>query len=76
MAKKIRYLIDAAEGGHFIRAYKDRRDFIVQVWLDKAEPTGEPDGDWGMPAQIDLTIAVALAVAQTRDDAARDAAKK
>lgn len=59
--KKIRYLTNGVHAkGCYIKAWKERRDMIVQVWWSgKAE--GEPDGDWLMPgifgmANIDQAI--------------------
>lgn len=68
MAKKIRYLVDEPRGGNYVRAFKERRNIIVQVWLNKSEATGDPDGDWEMPGALGLDVAFAEAVAQTKAD--------
>lgn len=70
MAKKIRYLLDDPVGPHFLRVWKERREIIVQVWLNKAEASGEPDGDWAMPGVLGLESAAAQAVNQTEQAAA------
>lgn len=65
MAKTIKYLLDEARGGNFIRAFMERREIVVQVWLGRAEATSEPDGDWSMPKALGLGVAVEQAVKQT-----------
>lgn len=65
MAKATRYLIDEARGANYVRAFKERRDIVVQVWIGRAEPVSEPDGDWSMPGRLGLGLAVEAAVSQT-----------
>lgn len=66
MAKKTMYLIDEARGGNYVRAFRERRDFVVQVWLNRADPVSEPDGDWSMPGRLGLELAVEQAAFQTK----------
>lgn len=68
MAKTIRYLVNEARGGNYVRVFKERRNFVVQVWLGKSEATGEPEGDWEMPGVLGLGVAIAQAVTQTKAD--------
>lgn len=67
--RKPRYLVDAAGNGNYVRAWKEGRghgEIMVQVWLGKSEPTGEPDGDWAMPGMLGWSLAIDIAVAQTK----------
>lgn len=68
MAKKPKYLVDGVSSNHRVRAWKERRNIIVHVWLDQGhrqEPVGEPEGDWEMPGVLGVELAIAQAVAQT-----------
>lgn len=57
---------DEKERRHFVRAWKEgRHEVVVQVWLDKEEPIGEPDGDWAMPALLGLIVCIDQAITQT-----------
>ncbi len=54
-------------GTHYVKAWKEKRETIVQVWLSKSKPEGEPDGDWAMPAWLSsVDAAIAQAVLQTK----------
>ena len=66
MTKKIKYLIDGVRDGKYIRAWKEKRDYAVQVWLN-GECEGKPDGDWGMPGVLGLETSVGQAVLQTKE---------
>lgn len=48
----------------FVRMWKQRRDFNVQVWLS-GTPEGEPDGDWEMPGVLGPTTCMEQAILQT-----------
>jgi hypothetical protein len=52
--------------GAFVRAWKERREWVVQVWLGET-PDGEPKGDWEMPGVLGLDAAIRQAVLQTKD---------
>lgn len=53
----------------YVRAWQEGRgrnaEIVVQVWIGKDKPDGEPDGDWAMPAILGVPAAVAQAVVQT-----------
>lgn len=66
--KQPRYILDGVQDGHYVRAFKERREIVVQVWLNKTRPEGEPDGDWCMPGVLGITAAVGQAVLQTKGD--------
>lgn len=68
MAKKIKFLVNEAQAGNYVRAFRERRDIVVQVWWGKTSPDGEPEGDWSMPGVLGLTTAIAQAVLQTKTD--------
>lgn len=68
MAKKIKYLVDAVRGGRYVRARKEGRSYVVQVW-NGPSPDGEPDGDWDMPGVLGLEGSVGQALAQTEGTA-------
>lgn len=65
MAKAIKYLFDGVRDGCYVRAWKVRREIVVQVWRKKESPDGEPDGDWVMPGILGPECAIAQAVLQT-----------
>lgn len=72
MAKKPRYVYDQAVKQHYVRAWQEGRgrnaDIVVQVWLHKDKPEGEPEGDWAMPGVLGYPAAVAQAIAQTSEE--------
>lgn len=62
--KKVTLLFDGPYKDCWVRAWKEKREFIVQVWKSgKAE--GDPDGDWAMPGIIGLPASIDQAVLQT-----------
>jgi hypothetical protein len=63
--KKIRYLVNEMQGGNYIKCWKERREIMVIVWLNKNAPEGEADGDWAMPGILGISTAIAQAVLQT-----------
>lgn len=78
-AKKPKYLHDGIrlfrkEGSpdrtDYVRAWQEGRgrnaEIVVQVWVGKDKPEGEPEGDWAMPAILGVPAAVAQAVVQTK----------
>lgn len=65
MAKTPKLLIDEVRGDNYVRAWKERRNIVVQVWKGKNYPEGEPNGDWEMPGVLGLTTAVEQAILQT-----------
>jgi len=66
--KQPKCLVNEVRDGHFIRAWKEgRQEIVVQVW-EGTEPTGEPAGDWAMPALLGVTACIAQAILQTKDD--------
>jgi hypothetical protein len=75
MSKGKKYLWDRADGRHYIRAWvegKGRdREYAVQVWLNKAKPEGEPDGDWAMPFAFGLQGSIEQSIVNTLSDAKR-----
>jgi len=54
------------KGRVYVRAWKERRETIVQVWHE-SNPVDqpEPDGDWAMPAFLNPTHAIEQAIIQT-----------
>lgn len=65
-AKQPKYLHDGVyQKKHYVRAWKEKREIVVQVWLNKKMPDGEPDGDWAMPVVLGFETAIAQAVRQT-----------
>lgn len=68
--KTPKYMSDGvwADTGHYVRVWKERREYVVQVWIDKTTPDGEPDGDWSMPGVLGLSTAVAQSILQTKAD--------
>jgi len=68
MAKKQKYLLDGSSGPHYVRAWRTRSAYVVQVWLDQghhAEPVVPPSGEWEMPLMFGLEASVAQAILQT-----------
>ncbi len=63
--KRIKYLWDEMRGKHYVRAFKEQRDTVVQVWVNKTSPDGEPDGDWSMPSQLGLGTCIDQAILNT-----------
>lgn len=63
-SKKKRLLVDEVRSGRYVRAWKERRETVVQIW-NGGEPTGEPDGDWVMPSVLPLELAVEQSILQT-----------
>lgn len=76
--KKPKYLLDGTrklvrkgqpERVDYIRAWREggpkTGEVIVQVWVDKTSPEGEPDGDWAMPAILGFEGCVDQAHIQT-----------
>jgi len=63
--KKIKYLHDGVHNKVYVRAWKEKREIIVQVWLS-GKPEGEPEGDWAMPGIIGVPAAVEQAILQTK----------
>jgi len=53
----------------YVRAWQEGRgrnaDIIVQVWVGKDKPEGEPEGDWAMPGVLGIPACIAQAVVQT-----------
>jgi hypothetical protein len=68
MAKAPKVLLSEVRDGCYVKCWKERREYVVQVWL-KATPEGAPDGDWSMPGVLGITASVAQAIIQTREDA-------
>lgn len=65
MAKKAPKLLrDQVVNGHYVKAWKEGREFVVQIWKGE-KPEGEPSGDWAMPSVIGLEAAVQQAILQT-----------
>ena len=62
---KPKLLFDGIENKHYVRAWKEGRDFAVQVWKGK-KPEGEPAGDWLMPGVLGLDVCIAQAILQTK----------
>lgn len=69
MPKSIKYAWNDVHGEHYVRAWKERRNYAVQVWLNKTTPNGEPDGDWAYPAVLGLATVIAQAILDTKEDA-------
>lgn len=66
MPKKPRYIFDGMHGESYVRAWKEgRSEIVVQVWKNKKEPTGEPDGDWAMPKALGPATCIAQAILQS-----------
>lgn len=56
---------------HMVRAWKERRQHVVQVWLDSTSPdcfATDPTGDWEMPGALPLVAAIEQAILNTEDD--------
>lgn len=68
MAKEIKYLHNGVYQTHFIRAWKEKREWAIQVWLDKAAPEGEPQGDWEMPGAFPTIAAIEQSILNTKND--------
>jgi hypothetical protein len=62
--KKQQFLVDELRNGRWVRAFKERREIVVQVW-NSGKPEGEPDGDWAMPGVLGVEVSVAQAISQT-----------
>lgn len=69
MAKKPNYRIDRVyrESGEYVRCWKERREWVVQVWLS-GKADGEPDGDWAFDGRIGTDAAVDQTILNTRSD--------
>lgn len=65
---KHRIEFDQLNQGRWVRAWREGRgrnaEIVVQIW-NSGKPEGEPDGDWGMPAILGLSTAIAQAEVQT-----------
>ena len=58
--------VEGQEGSHHWKAWNEgRSSTVVQVWLNKTEAIGEPDGDWEMPKALGFGTCVTQAVLQT-----------
>ena len=71
-AKKIKYLWDGPFEGHYVRAWKEKREINVEVWLEGSRSTiasppeeGLPDGHWVMPGSLGLEGCIKQAISQT-----------
>ncbi len=58
------------ETGHYVKAWAEgrgrNREIIVQVWLNGADPVGEPDGDWAMPGVLPTDAAIDQSILNTK----------
>lgn len=63
-AKTPKLLKDGVIDGRYVRAWKEKGEWVVQVWKGD-KPEGEPAGDWAMPGVLGLEAAVAQAMVQT-----------
>ena len=61
---KVKILFDQPYKDRYVRAWKEGREIIVQVW-NSGEFLGDPDGDWAMPAVLGIMAAIEQAVLQT-----------
>ena len=63
-----KFLLNCVRNGRWVRVWRDGRgrnsEIVVQIW-NRAEPVGEPDGDWAMPGVLGVSAAVAQAELQT-----------
>jgi hypothetical protein len=66
MAKTIKFLWDQMYEKSYIRAFKEKRETVVQVWLNKTSPDGDPDGDWAFPSILGLDIAINQAIENSK----------
>lgn len=73
MAKKIKYLHDGPYQTHYVRAWKERREWCIQVWFNKTAPEGEPEGDWEMPGMFPMDAAIEQSILNTAGDVAAKA---
>lgn len=64
MAKSPKILINENYEGRWVKCWKEKREWVVQIW-NSGEPKGEPDGDWAMPGIIGMTAAIDQAIRQT-----------
>ena len=68
MKKAPKLLVEGVyqKNGQYVRAWREKRVIVVQVW-NKGIPEGGPDGDWAMPSVLGLETAVSRAMTQTRE---------
>ncbi len=65
MAKRApRILVEGIVLDKYVKAWKEGRDYAVQVWHNKTGE-GEPDGDWGMPSILGLSGSIEQSIIQT-----------
>ena len=70
-AKKIKYLFDGVRGKDYVRCWADKNEMIVQVWLNKTSPDGEPEGDWAYSKLFGPAASISQGVLDTQADAER-----
>lgn len=65
-----KYAVDGVRGENYVRAWKEGKgrdaEIMVQVWLKKAAPDGEPNGDWAMPGVLGVECAISQSVIQSK----------
>lgn len=62
---KIKYQMDGIHNGAYVRAWREKRQWAVQVWTS-GKPEGDPDGDWVMPGVFSLMAAVEQSILQSK----------
>lgn len=68
--KSPKLLVDEIRTGRYVRAWKQGRSYVVQVWNGE-KPDGDPVGDWEMPGVLGLDGAVFQALIQSPPKPAR-----
>ncbi len=53
---------------HFVKAWKEKRQWVIQVWFNKSTPEGEPQGDWEMPGVFPMIAAIEQSILNTEND--------
>ena len=65
--KAKKFVFDGKRDKNYVRAWKEgRQEIVVQVWLNKDTPEGEPEGDWAMPAVFGIMGCIEQAILQTK----------
>lgn len=75
-SKEPKLAVNEVRDGHFVKSWKENREWVVQVWLNKPTPDGEPEGDWSYPGVLGVDVAVSQGVLDTKSDAERNPKKK